>query len=104
MKALSLVTETSSSSNLSGGLSSTSIGLPRPKDGKLKSSSSSWLRTFSEICDLGTMESTVIRLPFVDRWPERPRRTGGGMLVTANSVATDEGIESGEPASRALLW
>lgn len=93
---LSLMIDMSSSNGSSGGLSSTSIGL-RLKGEKL----SSWLKSFSETCDRGTMESTVIRDSLEDcRWRMLPRLLGGGMFVTANSAATEDGMPFGECASR----
>jgi hypothetical protein len=90
VKQLSLVTEASSSKNSSGGLKSTSIGLRPNEDARL----SSWLRSFSETCDRGTIESTVIL------WRMLPRLLGGGMLVTASSAATEGGTASGVRLSR----
>lgn len=90
VKQLSLVTDASSSITSSGGLNSNSMGLL--PNGELRLSS--WLNSFSETCDRGTMESTVIL------WRALPRLDGGGMLVTARSAATEGGTASDACLSR----
>lgn len=94
---LSVCNNASSSVSSSGGVSRYSKGL-RSNEDILRSSSrserSSWLRSFSDTLDRGTMESTVIRC----RW--FLLRFGCGIFVIASSAATAGGTASGEWASR----
>jgi hypothetical protein len=101
--APSLIMEpTSSSIRSSGGLINTSIGLrlPLKDEDRLNSFLNSSLSSFSETCDRGTMESTVIRgCCLIARCRRLPRLDGGGMVVTARSAATDGGIASSDCTS-----